>query len=52
MRKHKGRIAVRSHTGSATQISGTVFSIFLPYSGVEPPSALTARRRVGDSPQP
>jgi PAS domain S-box-containing protein len=52
MRKHKGRIAVRSSTGSATQSAGTVFSIFLPYSGVEPPSALTARRRVGDSPEP
>jgi PAS domain S-box-containing protein len=32
VRKHKGRIALRSRT---TEPTGTVFSIFLPYKGVE-----------------
>jgi PAS domain S-box-containing protein len=49
IRKHKGRIALRSSTGSATQASGTVFLIFLPYSAAEPPSALTVRKQAGES---
>jgi PAS domain S-box-containing protein len=47
VRKHKGRIAVRSRTGQ--EVHGTVFSLFFPYdglaSGVSPrePNALQAQ---------
>jgi PAS domain S-box-containing protein len=45
MRKHKGRISMRSRTASANGPHGTVFAIFLPYLGIEPDLATKAASR-------
>jgi len=50
MRKHKGRISMRSRTATGDHPSGTVFSIFLPYIGIEP--NLVAKAASRHLPQP